>query len=70
MAEMRGERTTMKNYYEILGVSPNSETEVITAAYKAMMRKYHPGLVTVLCRSPISLCHLGLECERADAAQI
>lgn len=32
----------MKNYYEILGVSQNSETEVITAAYKAMMRKYHP----------------------------
>ena len=32
----------MKNYYEILGVSKNSETEVITAAYKAMMRKYHP----------------------------
>jgi len=28
------------------------------------------GLVTVLRRSPISLCHLGLECERADAAQI
>lgn len=28
------------------------------------------GLVTVLCRSPISLCHLGFECERADAAQI
>jgi hypothetical protein len=28
------------------------------------------GLVTVSCRSPISLCHLGLECERADAAQI
>lgn len=32
----------MKNYYEILGVSPSSEIEVITAAYKAMMRKYHP----------------------------
>lgn len=32
----------MKNYYDVLGVSPNSETEVITAAYKAMMRKYHP----------------------------
>jgi TPR repeat protein len=32
----------MKNYYEVLGVSPSSETEVITAAYKAMMRKYHP----------------------------
>jgi acrylyl-CoA reductase (NADPH) len=26
------------------------------------------GLVTVLCRSPISLCHLGFERERADAA--
>ena len=28
------------------------------------------GLVTVLCRCLISLCHLGFECERADAAQI
>jgi protocatechuate 3,4-dioxygenase, beta subunit len=28
------------------------------------------GLVTVLRRSPISLRHLGFECERADAAQI
>jgi hypothetical protein len=28
------------------------------------------GLVTVLCRSPISLCHLRFECERADATQI
>ncbi|MET4133680.1 hypothetical protein ABIE62_002834, partial [Porphyrobacter sp. MBR-155] len=28
------------------------------------------GLVTVLRRSPISLCHPGFECERADAAQI
>jgi phage terminase large subunit-like protein len=28
------------------------------------------GLVTVLCRSPISLSHLGFEGERADAAQI
>jgi hypothetical protein len=26
------------------------------------------GLVTVLRRSPISLCYLGLECERTDAA--
>ena len=32
----------MKDYEEILGVSPNSETEVIAAAYKALMRKYHP----------------------------
>ena len=28
------------------------------------------GLVTVLCRLPISLCHLGFECERANAAQV
>ena len=28
------------------------------------------GLVPVSCRSPISLCHLGFECERADTAQI
>ena len=28
------------------------------------------GLVTVLCRSLNSLCHLGFECDRADAAQI
>ena len=26
------------------------------------------GLVTVLCRSPISLSHLGFEGERADSA--
>lgn len=32
----------MKDYYEILGVSPEAEVEVITAAYKALMRKYHP----------------------------
>lgn len=30
------------NYYEILGVSPRSESEVIDAAYRAMMKKYHP----------------------------
>lgn len=28
------------------------------------------GLVTVLCRSPNSLCHLGFEREWTDAAQI
>ncbi|GAC1575071.1 MAG: hypothetical protein NVS3B5_05860 [Sphingomicrobium sp.] len=30
------------NYYEILGVSTRSEAEVIDAAYRAMMKKYHP----------------------------
>lgn len=32
----------MQDYYKILGVSPDAEAEVITAAYKALMRKYHP----------------------------
>jgi TonB family protein len=32
----------MIDYYEILGISETSEPEVIAAAYKAMMRKYHP----------------------------
>ena len=32
----------MKDHYETLGVSPRSEIEVIQAAYKALMRKYHP----------------------------
>ncbi|MBN9789331.1 hypothetical protein DMP17_12080 [Pseudonocardia sp. TMWB2A] len=30
------------NYYEILGVNRDSEHEVIVAAYRAMMLKYHP----------------------------
>jgi uncharacterized protein len=33
---------TMLDYYDILGVSSRSEIEVIRAAYKALMRKYHP----------------------------
>ncbi len=33
-------------------------------------RREDIGLVPDLRRSPISLCHLGLECECADAAQI
>lgn len=32
----------MKNYYEILGVDPDAEPEVITSAHKALVRKYHP----------------------------
>jgi TPR repeat protein len=32
----------MKDYYKILGVSDTAEIEVITAAYRALMRKYHP----------------------------
>jgi len=30
------------DYYSILGVSPSAESEVIEAAWKALMKKYHP----------------------------
>ena len=30
------------NYYEILEVSPNASQEVIRAAYKSLMQRYHP----------------------------
>ena len=30
------------NYYDILGVTETSEPEVIEAAYRALMKKYHP----------------------------
>ncbi|QUD86361.1 J domain-containing protein [Phenylobacterium montanum] len=32
----------MATHYETLGVSPTAEPEVIQAAYRALMRKYHP----------------------------
>lgn len=32
----------MKNYYKILGVSPDAEDIVIKAAYKALAQRYHP----------------------------
>jgi curved DNA-binding protein CbpA len=35
----------MPTHYEVLGVDPSSEPEVIEAAYKALMRKYHPDRV-------------------------
>jgi DnaJ-class molecular chaperone len=30
------------DHYEVLGVSPDSEDIVIQAAYRALMRRYHP----------------------------
>ncbi|MDD2283553.1 MAG: DnaJ domain-containing protein, partial [Eubacteriales bacterium] len=32
----------MKDYYKVLGVSPGAPTEVIRAAYRALMKKHHP----------------------------
>ena len=34
----------MRDHYEILGVSASSETEVVEAAYRALMKKYHPDV--------------------------
>jgi curved DNA-binding protein CbpA len=34
----------MRDHYDELGVSPDSEQEVIQAAYRALMRKYHPDI--------------------------
>jgi curved DNA-binding protein CbpA len=31
-----------RDYYAVLGVAPGSEDVVITAAYRALMRRYHP----------------------------
>ncbi|SCJ05945.1 Chaperone protein DnaJ [uncultured Ruminococcus sp.] len=38
----------MKDYYNILGVNVNSPNEVIKAAYKALAKKYHPDIRSVL----------------------
>jgi len=35
-------RGSVMNYYEILGVDRGAEQEVIDAAFRAMMRRYHP----------------------------
>ena len=34
----------MKNYYEILELSPNASSEVIEKTYKVLAKKYHPDL--------------------------
>jgi len=33
-----------ENPFEILGISPDAEPEVILAAYRALAKKYHPDL--------------------------
>lgn len=36
--------TTWKNYYEILQVSPNADSEIIEAAYRRLAKKHHPDV--------------------------
>lgn len=36
----------MKDYYRILQVHPEAEIEIITTAYKRLMRKYHPDVLS------------------------
>ena len=42
--ESRVEKDIDMNYYELLEVSEKSSTEVITGAYKALVKKYHPDV--------------------------
>jgi molecular chaperone DnaJ len=35
-------RMALRNYYEILQVTPDADPEVIEAAYKRLAFKYHP----------------------------
>jgi hypothetical protein len=53
--------------YRITGFLPAHRDDWF---HKSITLTLESGLVTVLCRSPLSLCHLGFEGERADAAQI
>ena len=35
----------MKDYYKILGVSPQADDREIKAAYRKLAKKYHPDVV-------------------------
>jgi curved DNA-binding protein len=36
--------TQNKDYYKILGVSENSQTDAIKSAYRKLAKKYHPDM--------------------------
>ena len=37
-------KSHFKDYFHILQISPDAENEIITAAYYALMKKYHPDV--------------------------
>ena len=36
----------MKNYYDLLEVTPKASKEIIEKAYKVLIKKYHPDYIT------------------------
>ena len=51
-------------------LTPKTQAEIERAMADYIASVVQDGLVTDLCRSPVSLCYLGFECERTDAAQV
>ena len=39
--------TTIPDHYAALGIDPTADQEVITAAYRALAKKFHPDTGTV-----------------------
>jgi len=52
---MNQEYTPLPDYYAILQVHPEAEAEVIRAAYRMLMRKYHPDNLTAEQQQDIEL---------------
>ena len=42
------------DYYAVLGIARDAEDVVITAAYKAMVKKYHPDVYSGIAGNHLS----------------
>ncbi len=47
-----------RTHYDVLNVSPSAEPEVIEAAYRALMKKYHPDKVAGEARPKLSAAEI------------